>query len=71
MWAVAMRIVDLSFPIRPHFRGTLASERRSRRDRGAIARSTAVTLGCHAFTHVGAPVRCLPGDRWRHGAEAV
>lgn len=50
--AVAMRVVDLSFPIRPHFRWT-----------GALFQSTVVALGCHAFTHVDAPVHFLPGDR--------
>jgi arylformamidase len=58
-----MRVVDLSFPIRPHFRWTVASERRSRHETGALFQSTVVTLGCHAFTHVDAPVHFLPGDR--------
>jgi len=58
-----MRIVDLSFAIRPHFRWTVSSERRSSHERGAIFQSTVATLGCHAFTHVDAPVHFLPGDR--------
>ena len=37
MWAVAMPVVDLSFPIRPHFRWTVASERRSSHEMGVMA----------------------------------
>jgi kynurenine formamidase len=58
-----MRIVDLSFPIRPHFRWAAASERRSTHERGDNFQSTVMTLGCHAYTHVDAPVHFLPGDR--------
>ncbi len=58
-----MRIVDLSFPIRPHFRWAVRSELRSDHARGDLFRSTVLTVACHAYTHVDAPVHFLPGDR--------
>ena len=58
-----MRVVDLSFPIGPHFRWTVASERRSTHEQGANFQSTVLTVSCHAYTHVDAPVHFLPGDR--------
>ena len=63
----AMRVVDLSFPIGPHFRWIVASERRSTHETGANFQSTVLTVSCHAYTHVDAPVHFLPGDR--HMAE--
>jgi kynurenine formamidase len=59
----AMRVVDLSFPIGPHFRWTVASERRSTHEAGANFQSTVLTVSCHAYTHVDAPVHFLPGER--------
>lgn len=59
----AMRVVDLSFPIRPHFRWTVAGERRSSHEAGQLFQSTVLTVSCHAYTHVDAPVHFLPGDR--------
>jgi kynurenine formamidase len=58
-----MRVVDLSFPIRPHFRWTVRPELRSSHARGDIFQSTMLTISCHACTHVDAPVHFLPGDR--------
>ncbi|HXA95151.1 MAG TPA: cyclase family protein [Candidatus Dormibacteraeota bacterium] len=58
-----MRVVDLSFPIGPHFRWKVASERRSSHEAGQIFQSTILTVSCHAYTHVDAPVHFLPGDR--------
>jgi kynurenine formamidase len=58
-----MRIVDLSFRIRQHFRWTVASERRSSHEQGHNFQSTVLTVSCHAYTHVDAPVHFLPGDR--------
>jgi kynurenine formamidase len=60
---ISMRVVDLSFAIQPHFRWAATSERRSTHERGGLFQSTVATLGCHAFTHVDAPVHFLPGDR--------
>jgi kynurenine formamidase len=58
-----MRVVDLSFPIGPHFRWAATSERRSTHEAGANFQSTVLTVSCHAYTHVDAPVHFLPGDR--------
>ena len=58
-----MHIVDLSFPIRPHFRWMVASERRSSHEKGNIFQSTVLTVSCHAYTHVDAPVHFLRGER--------
>ena len=58
-----MRIVDLSFPIRPHFRWKVASERPRSHDKGDVFQSTVLTVSCHAYTHVDAPVHFLRGDR--------
>ncbi len=62
-----MRVVDLSFPIRPHFRWTVRPELRSAHARGDIFQSTVLTISCHAYTHVDAPIHFLPGDK--HMAE--
>ena len=58
-----MKIVDLSFPIWPHFRWTVAREIRSSHARGDNFESSVMTLACHAYTHVDAPRHFLPGDR--------
>jgi kynurenine formamidase len=56
-------IIDLSFPIRPHFRWAVAREIRSSHDRGDNFESSVMTLACHAYTHVDAPRHFLPDDR--------
>ena len=75
-----MRVVDLSFPIKPHFRWKVASELRSSHAAGHLFQSTILTVTCHAYTHVDAPVHFLPGDRdiaqmpadqWMGGAAIV
>jgi arylformamidase len=58
-----MRIVDLSFPIRPHFRWKVEPTLRSSHARGDVFQSTILTVACHAYTHVDAPVHFVPGDR--------
>ena len=58
-----MRIVDLSFPIRPHFRWKVEPTLRSSHAKGDLFQSTVLTITCHAYTHVDAPVHFLPGDR--------
>ncbi len=75
-----MRIIDLSFPIRPHFRWVGRTELRSAHARGDIFQVTVLTINCHAFTHVDAPIHFLPGaqhiaelpiDRWVGEAAVV
>lgn len=58
-----MRVVDLSFPIRPHFRWKVVTEHTLSHARGDFFQSTLLTVHAHAFTHVDAPVHFLPGDR--------
>ena len=75
-----MRIVDLSHPIRPHFRWkALATLTASHAD-GHPLQSTLMTLGCHAYTHVDAPIHFLrdgrhiaemPVDQWVGDAAVV
>jgi kynurenine formamidase len=58
-----MRIVDLSFPIRPHFRWKVELVQRASTARGDNFTSSNAILGCHAYTHVDAPNHFLPGGR--------
>src|ERR671925_675281 len=58
-----MPIIDLSFPIPPHFRWKAEPTLRSSHARGDLFQSTILTISCHAYTHVDAPVHFLPGDR--------
>jgi kynurenine formamidase len=58
-----MRVVDLSFPIRPHFRWKVEPALRTSHAQGHVFQSTILTIACHAYTHVDAPVHFLPGDR--------
>jgi kynurenine formamidase len=58
-----MRIVDLSFPIRPHFRWTVEPQRVATHAAGDPLQSTVLTIGCHAYTHVDAPLHFLPDGR--------
>ena len=58
-----MRIVDLSFPIRPHFRWTVDPRRVTTHAAGDPLQSTVMTIGCHAYTHVDAPLHFLPDGR--------
>jgi len=56
----AMRIVDLSFSIRPHFRWKVAPELVAAHATGHPLQSTVLTISCHAYTHVDAPLHFLP-----------
>ena len=58
-----MEIVDLSFPIRPHFRWKVAPERVATHAKGDPLQSTVLTISCHAYTHVDAPLHFLPDSR--------
>ena len=55
-----MSTIDLSFPIRPHFRWRVAPERVTTHARGDPLQSTVLTISCHAYTHVDAPLHFLP-----------
>src|SRR5260370_7705945 len=58
-----MKIVDLSFPIKPHFRWKALSERPATHAAGDPLQSTVMTISCHAYTHVDAPLHFLPDGR--------
>ena len=58
-----MRVIDLTYPITPHFRWKVGRELRLSHARGDLFQSTTLTISCHAFTHVDAPVHFLPGGR--------
>ena len=58
-----MRIVDLSFPIAPHFRWKAESARPATHAAGDPLQSTVMTISCHAYTHVDAPLHFLPDGR--------
>ena len=58
-----MRVIDLAFPIKPHFRWRVGTELGSSHVRGDLFQTTMLTIHCHAFTHVDAPVHFLPGGR--------
>src|SRR5215472_9030553 len=75
-----MPIVDLSFPIRPHFRWKVAPEQVATHANGDPLQSTVVTISCHAYTHVDAPLHFLregrdiatmPVDQWIGDAAVV
>ena len=58
-----MRVVDLTFPIKPHFRWKVATELKGSHANGDLFQVTVLTLHCHAFTHVDAPLHFLPDTR--------
>ena len=58
-----MRVVDLTFPIKPHFRWKVGTELRASHSKGDLFQTTILTIHCHAFTHVDAPLHFLPRDR--------
>ncbi len=58
-----MRVVDLTFPIKPHFRWKVTTELHAAHSKGDLFQTTILTIHCHAFTHVDAPLHFLPGDR--------
>ena len=75
-----MRIVDLSFPIRPHFRWKAVPERVATHAAGDPMQSTVMTIACHAYTHVDAPIHyppdgrdiaSMPVDQWIGDASVV
>jgi kynurenine formamidase len=56
------RVVDLSMPVRPHFRWKLErDEQRYELPGGGGFLGTRFTMATHAFTHMDAPVHMVPG----------
>src|SRR4030095_2964673 len=78
--AEPMRVVDLSFSIRPHFRWKVAPQLVASHAEGHPLQSTLLTIGCHAYTHVDAPLHFLvdgrdiasmPVDQWVGDASVI
>lgn len=58
-----MRVVDLTFPIKPHFRWKVTTEVKGSHAKGDLFQTTILTIHCHAFTHVDAPAHFQPGGK--------
>src|SRR5256712_13580018 len=58
-----LAIAALSFPLRRHFRWKVEPKLVRSHAAGDVFQSTVLTVACHAYTHVDAPVHFLPGDR--------
>ena len=58
-----LRLVDLTLPVVEHWRFQPRIETVSRISEGALANSSRITLGTHAFTHVDAPAHMIPGGK--------
>ncbi len=54
-----MRLIDLSLPIRPHFRWPTEVYQIERYERGF--RTTGARIVAHGFTHVDSPLHLVPG----------
>lgn len=55
------RLIDLSYPIRPHWRWTVEVERVRAHERGDLFQSSVARIAMHAYTHTDALVHFLPG----------
>jgi kynurenine formamidase len=55
-----MQIIDLSMPIRSHWRWTFNSEQTLDRKKGAPYQSTTFTMSAHAYTHIDSPLHIEP-----------
>lgn len=58
-----MRLIDLTYPIKPHFRWKVVKETKGDHAKGDLFQTTQLTINCHAFTHVDAPLHFLTGGR--------
>lgn len=59
------RIIDLSYPVDTHWRPNWLNERKvqSSFDTGSNWYTSIVTINCHAFTHVDAPLHKVKGGK--------
>lgn len=55
------KLIDLSFPVRDHFRWKRQTDLVQRFAAGDLFDTTAVTMLCHSFTHVDAPSHFAEG----------
>lgn len=58
---MTMRVVDLSMPVRAHFRWPVATETLGDFERGDQYVATRLSMSVHAFTHVDAVSHIVPG----------
>ena len=54
-----MKLIDLSYPIRPHWRWPVEVERVKAHEQGDVFQSSVGRISLHAYTHVDAPVHFL------------
>jgi arylformamidase len=52
-------LIDLSYPIRPHWRWPVEVERVKAHERGNVFQTSVVRLSMHGYTHTDAPVHFL------------
>jgi len=57
------KIIDLSMPIKPHWRWRTELIRRKAHERGDMFQASEFTISCHGYTHVDAPVHFVPGGK--------
>lgn len=56
------RVIDLSLPIKPHWRWPVEVERTSDFAKGDLFLTSCITLSLHTGTHVDAPLHFVPGQ---------
>lgn len=54
-------VVDLSLQISQHFRWSLDMQRTQAFEHGDVFQTSRISMACHAFTHVDAPLHFVPG----------
>ncbi len=57
------RIIDLSLPVKPHWRWGTKLERTRTHEQGDLFQVSVFSMSCHWYTHVDAPAHFVPGGR--------
>jgi kynurenine formamidase len=57
------RLIDLSYPIRPHWRWPVEIEQIKSHQRGDTFQTSVARLSLHGFTHTDAPIHFLPDGK--------
>jgi kynurenine formamidase len=55
------QIIDLTYPVRPHFRWKIDRERVSSLEEGDLFQVTRFSMAVHGFTHLDSPRHMVPG----------
>lgn len=58
-----VKIIDLTLPVKPHWRWGTELERRKAHESGDLFQVSQFTISCHGYTHVDAPVHFVPGGK--------